>query len=443
MGAITNRLLAITNRLLAIALSAASAASMHLAPSCYAMPSGQQPQQAAGPSAVSRRIGAVKAINGTVITLTPDSGADVNVMVQASTRIVRVAPGEKDLKNATPIQMQDLQIGDRLLVGGKASDDNLSFVASSVVVMKRSDLEARDEQNLQDWQKRGVGGLVTAVDATAGTVTISVVSVSGSKNIALHRSNTTLIRRYAPDSVKFDDAKPGTLLQIHPGDQVRARGDRNADGTELTAEEIVSGSFRNVAGTVNSVDASSSTLSVQDLLSKKTVLVKVTRDSLLRHLSPEMAHRIAMRLKGPATGATSAAALGAAPNPGSGHTTTPGQTTTGQTTTPGQTARPATSPGGVVEGAMAPRGNGTGTRSGGAPDFQQMLSRLPTVSLADLHKGDAVMIVSTEGTPSGAGTAITLLSGVEPILQAAPNAAQAMMLAPWSLGGPSGDVGGP
>jgi hypothetical protein len=421
---------------------------MHLAPSCYAMPSGQQLQQAAGSGTASRRIGAVKAIHGTVITLTPDSGADVNVMVQASTRIVRVAPGEKDLKNATPIQLQDLQIGDRLLVGGKASDDNLSFLASSVVVMKRSDLEARDEQNLQDWQKRGVGGLVTAVDAAAGTVTISVVSFSGSKNIALHSSNTTLIRRYAPDSVKFDDAKPGTLPQIHPGDQVRARGDRNADGTELTAEEIVSGSFRNVAGTVNSVDASSSTLSVQDLLSKKTVLVKVTPDSLLRHLSPEMAQRIAMRLKGAATGATSAAASGAAPNPGSGHTTTPGQTTsgqttTGQTTTPGQTARPATSPGGVAEGGMAPRGNGTGTRSGGTPDFQQMLSRLPTVSLADLHKGDAVMIVSTEGTASGAGTAITLLSGVEPILQAAPNAAQAMMLAPWSLGGPSGDVGGP
>ena len=35
---------------------------------------------------------------------------------------------------------------------------------------------------------------------------------------------------------------------------VRA-GDRNADGTELTAQEIVTGSFRNVAGIVNSVDA--------------------------------------------------------------------------------------------------------------------------------------------------------------------------------------------
>jgi hypothetical protein len=83
-----------------------------------------------------------------------------------------------------------------------------------------------------------------------------------------------------------------------------------------------------------------------------------------------------------------------------------------------------------------------GGRSGGASDLQQMLSRLPASSFADLHKGDAVMLVSTEGT-AGTGTVITLISGVEPILQAAPNAGQAMMLAPWSLGAPSGDVGGP
>ena len=82
--------------------------------------------------AVARRIGAIKAINGTAITLTPDSGPDVNVTVQATTRIVRIAPGEKDLKNATPIQLQDLQVGDRILVAGRVSDDNLSLVASTL-----------------------------------------------------------------------------------------------------------------------------------------------------------------------------------------------------------------------------------------------------------------------------------------------------------------------
>jgi hypothetical protein len=409
--------------LLATALFAASAASILWGPFSYALPSGPQIQQAAGSATSSRRIGAIKAINGTVLTLTPDAGPDVNITVQNTTRIVRIAPGEKDLKNATPIQLQDLQVGDRILVGGRASEDGLSLVASSVVVMKRTDVEARRQQDLQDWQKRGVGGLVSAVDAAAGTVTISVVSFSGKKEIVVHSSKNTMIRRYAPDSVKFDDAKASTLQEVHPGDQLRARGEHNADGTELAADEIVSGSFRNVAGTVNSVDAGASTLSVQDLLSKKTVLVKVASDSQLRHLPPEMAQRIALRLKGAAGGAT-------APSDAA--------SSTGST----QTARPAPSSGGIAEGGMSSRESGMGGRSGGAPDLQQMLGRLPASSLADLHKGDAVMLVSTEGI-AGTGTAITLISGVEPILQAAPNAGQAMMLAPWSLGAPSGDVGGP
>jgi len=57
-------------------------------------------------------------------------------------------------------------------------------------------------------------------------------------------------------------------------------------------------------------------------------------------------------------------------------------------------------------------------------DLQRLISRAPAVSLTDLHKGDAVVILSTEGTASGAGTAITLVSGVEPILQAAPTLAR-------------------
>jgi hypothetical protein len=402
---------------LTIALCLGSAC---LVPFCAAAPTGRQAQQTAG---TNRRIGAVKGINGEAITLTPDSGPDVTVTVQATTRIVRIAPGEKDLKNAAPIQLQDIQTGDRILVGGKGSDDNQSFMASSIVVMKRSDLEARHEQDLQDWQKRGVDGLATAVDARAGTVTISVRS----KSVVVHTSDKTVIRRYAPDSVKFDDAKSSALQEIRPRDQVRARGDRSADGTELAAEEIVSGAFPLFAGTVNSVDASSSTLSVHDLSSRRTVVVKVTQDSQLRHLPAEMAQRIAMRLK--AAGATPAASE-AVSRPGSGSGQTPREQTSG-----------SAPPGATSEGGMAKR-TGMGGRSGGAPDLQQILNHAPTVSLADLHKGDAVVILSTEGG-AGSGTAITLFSGVEPILQAAPNAAQAMMLAPWSLSAPAGDIGGP
>jgi|SRR5580658_511100 hypothetical protein len=408
-----------TSQLLAVALCVASAVGI-LAPSGYAVPAGQPPQQAAPARAVAKRIGAIKAINGSEITLTPDSGPDVKITVQAAAQIVRLAPGETSLNNATTIQLQDLQVGDRIRATGWATDDNLPLPVLKIVVMTHSDLEARHQQDLQDWQKRGVGGLVGAVDPAAGTVTISVSSFAGKKNIVIHSSNSTVIRRYAPDSVKFDDAKPSTLQQIHPGDQVRARGDRSADGADVTAQEIVSGSFPGIAGTVNSVDASSSTLSVHDLLSNKTVVVKITPDSQLRHLPLDVAQRFAMFLKGGTGGAAGGAGSGSGSAAGGG-----------------QTAAPASPASGV--GAA---GSGAGARSGGSMDFQRVLSRQPAAALTDLHKGDAVIVLSTEGT-AGIGTVITLVSGVEPILQAAPSASTAAMLTPWNMGAPAGDAGGP
>jgi hypothetical protein len=407
-----------------------------LLPACLARASSEpQNSQTAGATAsAARKIGAIKTLAGSVITLTPDSGPEVDVTVQPSTRIVRIAPGEKTLKNATPVQLQDLQIGDRILVAGQASDDAKSIAAASIVVMKRSDVEAHKEENLQDWQKRGLGGLVKSVDPTAGTATISVTGFGGSKSIVIRTSKDTVIRRYAPDSMKFDDAKSSTLQEIQPGDQLRARGNRNPDGAELAAEEIVTGSFRNVAGIVNSVDPAANTVIVQDLLSKKPVQIKVTPDSQLHQLPPEMAQRIAVRLKAAMAGATGGAGgVGAAAPPNSAGRM------------PGNGSPSGGSASGAPASASGPGGSGPpgGMRSGGAPDFQQMLNRMPIVALTDLHKGDAVMIVATQGTPAGGATAITLLSGVEPILRAAPSGSQAMMLSPWSLGGApgGGDLG--
>ena len=399
---------------------------------------GQAVGQDASQPAVAKRIGAIKAINGNALTLAAEGGAEVAVTIEPNARILRMAPGEKDLKNATPIQLQELQVGDTIRARGHASDDGKSISALEIIVITRSTVDAVTDQIRQDWQKRGMGGLVCAIDAAAGTVTVSTSCKTGTKNTVIRIAKTTVIRRYAPDSVKFEDAKPSTLQEIHTGDQLRARGTRNPDGTELVAEEIVSGSFPYVEGTVKSVDASAGTLSVQDLVSKKTVQVKITPDSQLHKIPAEMANRFAMRIKSmlppgtpgavPASSSTGAGngQRGQSGSSGSGAPSAGAEAGTGS---PGTGAAPASAAAG-------------GMRSGGAVDFQQVLSRLPSAKLADLDlkKGDAVVILATEGTPSSGSTAITLLSGVEPILQAAPNAAQAMMLAPWSLGGaPGGD----
>lgn len=375
-------------------------------------------------SGIAKRIGTIKAINGSAITLSSSSGPDTIINVQASARLLRMAPGDKDLKNASPIQLADLKVGDTIRARGQASTDGQSIAALEIIVITSGAIDAVRDQIRQDWQKRGMGGLVKSVDPAANTVTISVTGLSGTKTIAVHCTAKTVLRRYAPDSVKFDDAKPSTLTEIKPGDQLRARGDRSADGLEVTAEEIVTGSFQNIAGTVNSVDPSAGTLNVQDLLSKKPAVIKVTPDSQLHKIPAEMATMIAARLKhtnGGAGGANGSSAPAGAPDGGRPSPPAGG---------PPGGAAPSAGPAGA-----APNGNGAGgARRNG--DFQQMLSRMPTVTLADLKKGDAVLIVATQGS-----TAITLLSGVEPILQAAPGASQAAMLTPWSLGGAPGGEG--
>ena len=371
------------------------------------------PQQAPAASAQAKAVGEIKSIGGSTITLTTDDGKSVSISLPDTTRIVRIAPGQTDLKNATTISPQNLQVGDRILVRGKASDDAESLTASTVIVMKKSDVASKQQQERDDWQKRGIGGLVSDVDPAAGTVTISVTTLAGSKKVLIQTSKKTIVRRYATNSVKFDDAAPSKVADIHPGDQLRARGDKNADGTEFAAEEIVSGSFRNIAGTIAAVNAADNSLTVMDVLTKKQVLVQVTPDSQLRKLPQMMAQRIAMRLKGqtpegqPAGGTPASSSTA---NPGGG--------------------APPGSPGGAG-------GYGGGAARGGGGDLGQMLLRLPAVTVADFQKGDAVILVSTEGTDSGV-MAITMVGGVEPILTA--GSGSQMVLSPWSLSGAPGEA---
>jgi hypothetical protein len=386
--------------------------------------------QDAGQPAIARRIGAIKAINGNVITLAPDSGPEVAVTVQPNARLLRIAAGAKDLKDAAPVQLQELQVGDRVRVRGQASADAASIAALEIIVISHSDLEARHEQERQDWQKRGLGGPVSAVDPAAGTVTITVPSLGGKKTILVRTSKNTLIRHYAPDSAKPEDAKVSSLQDVHVGDQLRARGDRSADGSELAAEEIFAGVFPQFPGLIKSVDASTGTLSVQNLVTQKTVQLRITSASQLHKIPAEMAQGFAMRLK-------ATMPLG---TPGANSSSTSASHT-------GAIGQAGSQSGGSGQGSVAPGGGAMsgGPRPGGGRgfDFQRLLDPTTAIAFADLHKGDAVYVLTTEGTPSGGSAVLTLVSGVEPILQAVPSGSQAMMLAPWSLGGAPGGEGGP
>jgi hypothetical protein len=418
-------------RFISVALASLAVASF--AGVTTAQPAAPAGQAAGGAqAAVAQSVGTVKAINGNVLILTLDAGTDLTVNVTDTTRMVQVAPGQKDLRAAPAIHVADLQVGDRIIVRSRASDDPKSITALGIMAMKRTDVDAKKKQDLSDWQKSGVGGLVKAVDPAAGTITIAGPALAGvAKTIVIHTTKATILRRYAPDSVKFDDAKPGPIDEVKPGDQLRARGEKSAEGDEFAAAEIVSGTFRNIAGTIISVDVAAKTINVNDLIGKKAMVVKISNESQLKKLSPEMAQRIAMRFRSGGADAAGGGAAGGG-NGGAGN----GAAGAG----PGGASGDGTGAGGA--GGMQRGGGAAG--GGGRADFQQLVNRLPAATITDFQKGDAVLVVSTQGTDTGGVTAITLLGGVEPMLAAAAGVSgQPVTLSPWALGGaPGGDLGG-
>jgi Cu/Ag efflux protein CusF len=368
----------------------------------------------------SRLVGTVTAISGNTLTVKPDAGEQQQVTVPDSATLKRLAPGEKDLSAAPAIQLADVAVGDRVLIKLDASAS--SPTASLLVAMKQTDVAQIHQKDSDAWQ-RGVSGLVKKVDPASGEITIASGAGPTGKSITVKTTGSTKLMRYAPTSVRFADARPAALDAIKPGDQLRARGTKNPDGTEMAADEVISGTFLSIAGTIASVDADSSTLVVKDLASKKLVTIHTGPDAQLRQLPEHMAQMLSARLKG---GGGAAAAIPGGGPPSNGAPAGGGAKSGG--------GNPAPPNGG---GTAGPNGSGRwGGQGQMGGDPQRMLSAAPAVKLSDLQKGQAVMVVATDGSSNL--NAITLLSGVEPLLEAP---AATNLLSNWSVGGGGGGEG--
>jgi hypothetical protein len=338
--------------------------------------------------------GTITAISGNTLTVKTDADGVQQVNVPATATLKRVAPGQTDLKSAETIPFSDLAAGDRVLVTPDPNATEATAQALRIIAIKQTDLAQKREKDLQDWQLRGVGGLVKSVDAAAGVIVLSSGSGTTAKTITVHTTKATALKRYAPASARIDAALPAPIDAIHAGDQLQARGTKNADGTEIAAEEVVSGSFRYIAGTIVSLDAASST-------------VHIAADVQMKRLPDRMAQMLALRLKGN-TGAAGAGGNGPAG----------GQRAGGQGNGGGQWA------------------GQNGRQGGGALDPHQVLNNAPAIQLSDLKKGDAVMLVANDGITEV--TAITLLAGVEPLLESP--AASQNLLSNWSMSSGSPDI---
>ena len=349
-------------------------------------------------TSTARQIGTVKQVTPNKLVISNDAGQSIAVDVVDGAKVLQLSPGSTDLKTAQAITLGDIEMGDRVLVTGH-QDAPDAMTVSRVILMKSTDIAQKNDAEQADWQKRGMGGLVGAVDPASGTITIS----SRGRKIVVETQPKTVYRRYANGSVKFADAVVGTRDQIQVGDQLRARGDKSVDGMSIKAEEIVSGAFENLAGTVTAIDTNSQTVTLTDISSKKSFSISVTPNSSIRSLPPEAATRFAARAKG---GDSTGAAADKSKLP------------------------PAAA---VAVGDPHSEQRGTGSAGG---DLSQLVNRLPQGSLTDIHTGQILMVVAEKATAGSDGlTAITVLSGVEPILSATPKGTASMTLSPWNFSG--------
>jgi hypothetical protein len=361
----------------------------------------QQPAQV-------RTLGVVTKIDATGMTIKADDGQEVALKFSPRVSFRRVPPGETDVAKATTIAVTDIAAGDRAIAVGRPGDDKI-IVATLVVAMSKADIASKQSGEMADWQKRGIIGIVAMTQS--GEIAVDVRGPGGTKRVMITPEPNAVIRRYTPESIKFQDAKPSTLAEIKNGDQVRARGDKSEDGSKMTAVEIVSGTFKELAATILSIDAAEKVMRVTDLATKKPVVIKITADSNLRKLPPQMAQMLAAQAHPPEDGGRGAGAPQGRGGDGRG-------------------------PGGAG-GAGGPGGPGGG-RGRGDRDLGAQLDRSPTMTLADLKNGDAIIVLSTVGVNDQLNV-ITMLAGVEPILTKP--GTREMSLGGWSLEGGGGGGG--
>jgi uncharacterized membrane protein YgcG len=354
------------------------------------------------------------------IKVKTDKGEEITIQLQDQTSYLRMPPGEKEMSKATRIELKDIDVGDRVLARTRASEGGAMSPAASVIMMSKADLAQFHEKSRAEWEKRGTVGTVASLDPAAKTVTITVpngLTPKDTKNIVVDASGKVVIRRYAPGSAKFQDAQPSTFDQIKVGDRVRVLGDKNADGSQIKAEEVVAGTFRTLAATIISIDPATNTLKVNNLAVKKgaPVTVKINADTSLKRLPPRMSMMLARLQNGGTVGAPGgeggSAGAGGAGRGGPG------------------------GPGGEGGGGY---GGGRGGMGGGPANLPKMIESLPQIPLAELKPGDALVISAVSGNDPSELTAITAIAGVEPILTA-PSKGGSTVSGNWNFG----DIGMP
>lgn len=368
----------------------------------YGQTAARAAQQEARTAAQNRVVGVVTAVDATngQLTIKTDEGALVQIRTDAKTALLRVPPGETDPLKAVRIALADIATGDRLFARGEVSADGKEIAARQVVLTSGAALAQRQEREREEQRRRRIVGRVTAINPQTREITLMVRSREGGEAVTLTASQGARILRYAPDSLSPKDATPGSFADVKVGDQVRAQGDRSADGKQFTAEEIIYGAFQRVGGTITAINAATNEVTVRNEQTGKSLVVTFGPKSMLRRITPEVAASFGERRGRRGDGAGAAAAQ---PQGGGAQGRPDGRT---------DGAGPTNSSGGAG-GAAGPDGRSGAGRPprGGGRNFQEMLESLPAITVADLKKGEMVIVNGTAAADPSRVTAITLVTG--------------------------------
>lgn len=321
------------------------------------------PAGGTGVSAIqSGVIGEVTAVDPVAkqITLKTDAGATLSVVFDNKTLFRRIPPGESSTSKAVRIGVTDVEVGDRVYAEGKAEADNKTLPARQLLVMSKEDIKRKQERERLEWRSRSIVGSVSALNPVTKEITLKVAAAGGPRTITIAAASEGVkYRRYAPDSIKFADARPSSFEELKDGDVVRALGEKSADGTRFTPEQILSGSFRTVGGKVTAINPELGEIKINDIQTQQPLIIAVNTDSQLRRMEPAQAA--------------------------------------------------------IFAGARSPAG--AAESQGASADFQTILEKQPALKITELRPGDLILISSTRGTDPTRLTAITVIAGMDALLK--------------------------
>ncbi|MEP6903405.1 MAG: hypothetical protein ABJA66_16880, partial [Actinomycetota bacterium] len=241
------------------------------------------------PSAISGDV--VSISEGKIILQTKDGS--IEAVLSDKTQYFRVPPENPTIKAAVASAVSEIGAGDKVLVTGILADDKKTIPAKAVYLITKSDIAQKQTKEQEEWRTRGIAGRVVSYNPQTNVINVSVRGFAGEKTILVTPKDKAEFYRYAPDSVKFSEAKKGVITDIEIGDSIRALGDKNTDGSEVKAEKIISGAFKTIGGTITSINAEKNEITINDFQTKKAVTIIVSDSSILKQFPAEMAQKMA------------------------------------------------------------------------------------------------------------------------------------------------------